>query len=598
MRVKTSTAVIRGGRVQLAAMLLVWTTGCGAGTGIGAPTPASDALASAAATPGGSGGATPATDGVGAGGVQFSAVQDTVGLAFRHVNGAAGGKFMVETMGAGGGLLDVDNDGDLDAYLVQGGPLPGTPGAASPPNQLFLNDGHGAFRDATADSGAGAAGYGMGTCFGDVTNDGWVDIYVVNFGPDVLLRNDGDGSFTDATAAAGIDNPAWGSSCAMADYDRDGWLDVFVANYVDHSMTNNKRCGPPDTPMYCHPDVYDGVRDVLFRNTGGGVFEDVTAAAGLADTDPTQGKGLGAAWFDADDDGWIDLFVANDSTRQFLYHNGGDGTFREIGVQQGVAFDAEGKTEAGMGIAIGDIDLDRRLDLFLTTLDVETNTLYHQGEGGWFEDLTDVFGLGTDPLSRVGFGTALFDAEHDGDLDLYVANGHIIDNIDLVNPRLTFEQTDQFYLNDGAGHFADVSASVGPALAVPGVGRTVSVGDVDGDVDLDVLVTHNDRPAVLLRNDAARGGHAVALDLRSRHGGRPAVGARVTVTAGGRTWVRELMAGGTYQGQHGHLVHVGLGDVAAVDEVVVRWPEGDVQTVAGSAVALDAVTRIDQGSAP
>lgn len=597
MRAKASTTVTRGGRIPLAALLLASTVACSPGAP--PPAPASDAAAPGVTAPGGASAGTPASEGEGVvADVQFTAVQGEAGLAFRHVNGAAGGKFMVETMGAGGGLVDVDNDGDLDAYLVQGGPLPGTPDAPSLPNQLFLNDGRGVFSDATASSGAGAAGYGMGTCFGDVTNDGWVDIYVVNFGPDVLLVNDGDGTFHDGTAAAGIDNPVWGSSCAMADFDRDGWLDVFVANYVDHSMANNKRCGPPDTPMYCHPDVYNGVRDVLWRNTGGGVFEDVTAAAGMADTDPAQGKGLGAAWFDADDDGWPDLFVANDSTRQFLYHNGGDGTFREVGVQQGVAFDAEGKTEAGMGIAIGDIDLDRRLDLFLTTLDVETNTLYHQGEGGWFEDRTDVFGLGVDPLSRVGFGTALFDAEHDGDLDLYVTNGHIIDNIDLVNPRLTFEQTDQFYLNDGTGHFADVSSSVGAALAVPGVGRAVAVGDIDGDVDLDVLVTHNDRPAVLLRNDAARRGRALALDLRSRHGGRPAVGARVTVSAGGRVWVRELMAGGTYQGQHGHLVHVGLGDVDGVDEVVVRWPEGEVETLAGAAVTLDAVMRIEQGASP
>ncbi len=564
---------------------------CAVAAGCGRASDAPPAAQPSAASP------TAAADVATAATARFTAVQDEAGLTFRHHNGAAGGKFMVETMGAGGGLLDADNDGDLDAYLVQGGPLPGTPGAAAP-NQLLRNDGRGAFTDVTADSGAAATGYGMGTCFGDVTNDGWVDIYVVNFGPDVLLVNDGDGTFHDGTAAAGVDNPAWGSSCAMADYDRDGWLDIFVANYVDHSMTNNKRCGPPDLPMYCHPDVYNGVPDVLWRNTGGGAFVDASAAAGLADDDPAQGKGLGAAWFDADDDGWLDLFVANDSTRQFLYRNQGDGTFREVGVEQGLAFDGEGKTEAGMGIAIGDVDGDLRLDLFLTTLDVETNTLYHQGEGGWFEDRTDVFGLAVDPLSRVGFGTAFFDAEYDGDLDLYVANGHIIDNIDRVNPRLTFEQTDQYFQNDGRGRFTDVSASAGEALARPGVGRAVAVGDVDGDLDLDLLISHNDRPAVLLRNDAPRLGHAIALDLRSRHAGRPAVGARVTVRGGGRTWVAETMAGGTYQGQHTPLLHVGLGDVDRVDEVVVRWPDGERQTVAGDAIALDAVTRLDQPAAP
>ncbi|MCC7020815.1 MAG: CRTAC1 family protein [Ardenticatenales bacterium] len=528
---------------------------------------------------------------------RFTAVQAASGLHFRHVNGGSGRKYMVETMGAGGGLLDVDNDGDLDAYLVQSGPLPGFADETPLPNRLYLNDGSGRFGDATATSGAGDTGYGMGTCFGDVQNDGWVDIYVANFGPDALLMNNGDGTFTDGTAAAGVANAAWASSCAMADYDRDGWLDIFVVNYVDHSLANHKRCGPAETPMYCHPDVYNGVRDVLYHNNGDGTFEDVAVSAGVADDDPSQGKGLGVMWLDHDDDGWMDVFVANDSTRQFLYHNNGDGTFAEVGVQRGVAFDAEGKTEAGMGIAVGDIDHDARLDVFLTTLDVESSTLYHNGAGGWFEDLTDVYGLGVDPQSRVGFGTTFLDAENDGDLDLFITNGHIIDNIQLTSPRLTYEQTDQLFLNGGDGHFTDVSAQAGDPFGVPGVGRAAVAGDLDGDADLDLLVTHNNLDAVVLRNDASPRGHAILLDLRSRFGGRPAIGARATVRAGTRVWVAELAAGGSYQGQGSSMLHVGLGDAAAVDEIVIRWPEGSSQTVAGADVRIDAVTRIEQAGA-
>ena len=530
--------------------------------------------------------------------IRFTAVQDEAGLDFRHVHGGSGAKYMAETMGAGGGLLDYDGDGDLDVYLVQGGPLPGYPDQTPLSDRLYQNDGTGRFTDVTEPSGLGDTAYGMGTCFGDVENDGDEDIYVANFGPDSLWINDGDGTFRDGTAGAGIDNPLWASSCAFADYDRDGWLDLFVVNYVDHSLTNNQRCGPADALMYCHPDAYNGVPDVLWRNRGDGTFQNATATAGVLDDDPSQGKGLGVSWIDIDDDGWLDLFVANDSTRQFLYHNQGDGTLEEVGVMRGAAFNAEGATEAGMGVAIGDIDQDGWLDIFLTTLDIESNTLFRNEAGRLFEDLTDRLGLSVDPERRVGFGTEMLDADSDGDVEVFVGNGHIIDNIAAINPSLTFEQTNQLYEDQGDGRFVDVAASAGPAFATPGVARATAAGDIDGDGDLDILVTHNDRSVVLLRNDSTRRGRSVLLDLRSRNGGRPAVGAKAWATAGGRTWVAELRAGGSYQGQGDHRLHIGIGDAQRLEYLVIRWPEGDRQTIPGAEVALDRVTRIVQPPAP
>jgi len=525
-------------------------------------------------------------------------VEQAAGLDFRHVNGAGGSKFMVETLGAGGGIFDYDNDGDQDLFLVQGGPLPGSADPTPLTDRLYRNEGGMRFSDVTAEAEISATSYGMGVCFGDVDNDGFEDIHLANFGQDQLWRNEGDGRFREIGQEAGIDNPAWSSGCAFADYDRDGWLDLFVVNYVDFGLDNHKACGPPERPMYCHPDVYNGVPDVLYRNLGNGRFENVTAAAGVLDDDPTQGKGLGVSWFDHDNDGWIDLYVANDSTRQFLYVNQGDGTFIESGVLRGVAFNARGKTEAGMGVAIGDADGDGRLDLYMTTLDVETNTLLRNGEGDFFEDVTSRSGAGDDPQNRVGFGTQMLDIEQDGDLDIYVTNGHIIDNIDMVDPRLSFEQVDQLYENDGEGRFRDVSDQAGPAFERAGVGRSATTGDLDGDGDLDLLISHNDRPAALLRTDSQHRGRALLLDLRSRHGGRPAIGARVEVRMGDRLWVREVSAGGSYQGQSATVLHFGLGEGQGDPEVEIRWPEGATQAIQASSLVFDAPMTITQGDAP
>ncbi len=542
------------------------------------------------------------------------AAQAAAGIDFKHVHGGSGARYMVETMTGGAGWLDADGDGLLDAYLIQSGPLPGYPDQTPLPNQLFRNRGDGSFEDVTEGSGLGDTGYGMGACYADVDNDGDVDVHVTNFGADRLYSNDGSGVFEDVTEEAGINNPAWSASCAFADYDRDGWLDLYVTNYVDYRLDSPIVCEAEDRPHYCHPDNFGGVSDILYRNTGDGVFEDVTVAAGVQITNPAQGKGLGAAWLDADDDGDVDLYVANDSTRNFLYQNEGDGTFRDIGIRSGSAFNRNGETEAGMGIAVGDTAGIGRLDLFVTHLDFETNTLYRNLGKAGFDDASEPSGLAGPSITRVGFGAQLFDLDLDGDLDLFVANGHLLDNVAELSDTLTFAQPNQLFENRGDGVFRDISDASGAHFATSGVSRAVAAADYDDDGDLDLLVAQCDEPAVLLRNYTERAGRWIMLDLRSKYGGRSAVGARATVIAhasgmgaGGkratgapdpanasRTWIAELRAGDSYLAQGDPRLHFGLGDVTRLERVIVRWPEGDITEIDGAELTLDAVHVIRQ----
>jgi hypothetical protein len=516
------------------------------------------------------------------------------GLDFVHVHGGSGERYMVETMGAGGGFLDFDNDGWLDVYLIQSGPLPGYADPTALPNRLFRNRGDGSFEDVTAQSGAGDTGYGMGVCFGDVDNDGFVDIHVTNFGPDRLLRNDGDGSFSDVTAQAGIDNPDWGASCAFADYDRDGCLDLYVANYVDFQLGNHRRCGSAELPVYCHPDVYLGVPDRLYRNRCDGTFEELTERAGVRNADPQESKGLGVIWTDYDDDGDADLYVANDSTRNFLYRNEGDGTFRDVAVLAGAAYDELGWTEAGMGVDAGDHDGDGRIDLFVTNLDFETNTLYRNLGGGQFLDSTALAGLAAPSLMQVGFGTNLADFDNDGDLDLFVANGHILDNVRQQNASLRYEQPNQLFENVGGGRFVEVSARAGSYFRRAGVSRGSAAGDVDNDGDLDLLVTNNNAHVELLRNESAPGRGWIALRLISRYGGRDAIGARVRLVAGGRERIGEVRGASSYLSQGDPRVHFGLGELDEVERVEIVWPEGERQSLRGGELRLGAVNLIRQ----
>jgi len=511
----------------------------------------------------------------------FVDVAREAGLDFVHYNGATDEKYMVETMGSGGGFVDYDGDGDPDVYLVNGGPLPGSKPAARPPaSALYRNNGDGTFTDVTEASGIGPSGYGMGMAAADVDNDGDLDLYLTNFGPNLLYRNNGDGTFTDVTSAAKVAAGLWSSSAAFGDFDRDGWVDLFVCRYVDFSLTNHKFCGnlAKNLKAYCHPDVYNPVPNLLFRNNGDLTFTEVTRAAGVLDED--EGKSLGVVWGDYDNDGDPDIYVANDSMRNFLYRNdteGQAGRFTDVTLLAGVGYSEDGKAQAGMGTDFADYDGDGLLDIIVTNLDFEYNALYRGGRGGIFSDESYNAGVAEPSLNYVGFGTFFFDYDLDGALDLFVANGHIIDNIHLFNSVSTYRERNFLFRNVGGGRFEEVSRAAGPGFAGENVARGAAPGDFDGDGDEDILVTACGEPVKLLRNDGGNQNGWIALRLVGRRSNRDGIGARLTLSAGGRKRFQEIKAGSSYLSQGSPEVILGLGSASEAEALEIRWPSGEVE---------------------
>ncbi|MFQ5767915.1 MAG: FG-GAP repeat domain-containing protein, partial [Acidobacteriota bacterium] len=382
------------------------------------------------------------------------------GLHFRHFNGWSGRRYLVETMGSGVCVFDYDGDAVPDIYLVQGAPTPGSDRPDPiPTNTLYRNDGRAHFVDVTRRAGVGDPGQGMGCTAGDVDGDGDLDLYVVNFGPNVLYRNNGDGTFADATKQSGTGDPRWGSSAAFADIDTDGDLDLYVANYVDFSYAHNKFCGDArrNLQYYCSPKAYEAAVDVMYRNDGQGHFTDATRESGVYND--REAKGLGAIFGDVDGDGDQDLYVANDSTRNFLYRNDGKGHFRDLTLLSGVGYSEAGVPQAGMGVDLGDSDNDLDLDLVVTNLSNESNDLYSNLGSGIFTDRSFSSGLGSPGLLYVGFGVVWLDADSDGDLDLFIANGHILDNVSQLSDAMTYAQPNHLFENLGGGRFKEVGAA-------------------------------------------------------------------------------------------------------------------------------------------
>jgi enediyne biosynthesis protein E4 len=511
----------------------------------------------------------------------FENVAMAAGVAVRHTNGASPDKYLAETMGSGAVFFDADADGWVDLFLVDGGSIADAAVMAKAQHRLFRNQRDGTFLDVTAQSRIGAriraADYGMGACAGDVDNDGRVDLYVTSYGTNTLYHNDGDGVFSDVTRAAGVGLGRWSTSCAFLDVDRDGDLDLWVANYLDAARTNNRFCGDAvrRIRVYCHPLNYKGLASVLYRNNGSGVFTDVSAAANVA---PYVGNGLGVAVGDYDDDGLPDVFVANDAVPNFLFHNEGGGRFAEVGLAAGVAVARDGKPRAGMGTEFADYNGDGRLDLVVTNHEFETHSLFRNDGGGVFTDSTVDSGLGVATLPFVGFGVAFFDFDNSGTLDLGIVNGHVIDNTAVFRAGSTHAQRKLLFRNPNGRRLQEIGSAAGAGFARAGVGRTLITGDVDNDGDLDLLVTNNGAAPELLRNGTS-GGAAIVLRLAGAAGNRDALGARVSVTAGGRTQVREVKSGSSYLGQNDVRVHVGLGSATAVDRIEIRWPGGRLERI-------------------
>ncbi len=505
-------------------------------------------------------------------------VESQVGLLFTHSNGAEGDRFIVETLGSGGGFLDYNNDGWQDIYLVQSGSH--NPGSALP-NRLFRNRGDGTFMQLSG-SGTEETAYGIGCTFGDYDNDGWTDIYVTNFGPNRLFRNRGDGTFADVSERAGVDDTALSSSAAFADVNSDGWLDLYVGNYLKFTYEGKKPCTSRDVPVICSPEAYEAAENSFYRNLGNGTFRRANSEHGLVPMYPEASKTLGVLFFDMDNDGDQDLYVSNDSTPNFLFENLGEGRFEDVSVLSGTAYNLDGETEAGMGIDAADLDGNGYFDLLVAHFDTETNTLYMNEGEGMFSDRSEVSGVAAPSRTLVGFGVSFFDVNNSGTPDLFVANGHVTDNVQEVNPSYTYNQPNLLLLNLQQGRFKNVSSGAGSSLAREEVSRGAAVADFDRDGDLDLLVTTNNGPARLLQNrlNDDRATHSwVQFALQGTHCNRNAVGARLRLTAGSIIQEREVRSASSYASQSEMVAHFGLGTERSVNQVDIRWPCGETQRI-------------------
>jgi hypothetical protein len=503
------------------------------------------------------------------------------GIAHHSVCGSPGKETILDTLGTGACWLDFDRDGDLDLFLVNGARLQPRPGDKPPLDALFRNDA-GRFTDIAAAAGLADPRWGVGCAVGDYDADGDPDLFVSHYGPDALHRNNGDGTFTDVAATAGVADPRWGAGAAFADYDGDGWLDLYVANYLEfdpqtapkHGSTSN--CKFRGMPVMCGPRGLPGTPDALYRNNGDGTFRDVTRQAGL--TEGSGYYGLGVVWGDYDNDGDRDLYVANDSTPNLLFRNNGDGTFQEIGIRAGVGYSSDGREQAGMGADFGDADGDGWLDIFVTNFSHDYSTLYRNQGDGFFVDVTFRSGLVQATLPTLGWGTHLFDYDLDGDLDLFLANGHVYPEVDRHDIGTSYAQLNQLFENDGSARFSERSSEAGPGLAIRSSSRAAAMADYDRDGDWDLLVTNIDDSPNLLEYRGARG-HWLGVELEGPHPNLRAVGARLALRSAGRRQVREVRPDGSYLSSGDLAVLFGLGGAPKAEGLEVRWPDGTVQSV-------------------
>ena len=511
----------------------------------------------------------------------FTNVAREAGLNHLTVfGGESSNKYLLETTGTGVAFIDYDGDGWLDLFFVNGTTLEGFPSEKAPTSHLYRNKGDGTFEDVTARAGVGASGWGQGACVGDYDSDGHDDLFVTYYGQNRLYRNRGDGTFEETSRAAGLrETPArtrWGTGCAFVDYDRDGRLDLLVANYIDLDLANaptpdSGLCRYKGIAVACGPPGLKGGKNVLYHNRGNGTFEDVSDRSGITRASGTYG--LGVSTLDFDNDGWVDLYVANDSNPSALYRNNHDGTFTDIAIAAGCAYSQDGKAQAGMGVAIGDYDRNGTMDVFKTNFAGDTSTLYSNSGDGSCQDRTFAAGIGVN-TRWLGWGTGFVDLDNDGWLDLFLTNGHVYPEVVRLKTEAPYKQRKVIYQNLGNGRFADVTERLGPPATTPKAGRGAAFGDFDNDGRIDVVIANvNDQPD-LFRSTSSAPNHWVTVKLAGVRSNRNAIGARLHIVAGDQQQWQEVRGGGSYLSQNDFRVHFGLGAATRVDRLDVTWPNG------------------------
>jgi enediyne biosynthesis protein E4 len=527
--------------------------------------------------------------------VSFLDVSGAAGISFRHDNAASPEKYLIETMGGGCGWIDYNQDGLIDLYLVNGAATGVYHPAMPLRSALYRNNGDGTFTDVTTKSGVGAEGlFGMGIAVGDYDNDGFPDLLVLGYGRCILYHNNGNGTFSDVTARAGVENSGrWASSAAWFDYDNDGRLDLIIANYVDWSPERNFYCGDrgPGMRSYCHPDDFNGQPPTLYHNNGNGTFTDVSNSSRLG---LKGGNSLGVVTFDYDNDGWQDIFIANDHMPNFLFHNNRDGTFRELAYAAGVAVSADGQFEAGMGTDAADTTGDGRMDLIVTHLDMQLARLYQNLGDQSFDDATFSSKLAYSTYHMSGFGTRFMDYDNDGMRDLFMANGHVLDNIERYHAGTQYAEPKLMFRNSGHGIFQNVSDRLGPDFQLARVSRGAAIGDFDNDGDLDILVSNNGQAPQLLRNDGGNANHWLEILLIGTKSNRDGVGARVKVSAGDLVLYDQRKGGMSYQSAQDPRLHFGLGQRSKIDEIEILWPSGMVTKL--SNLKSDQIVAVEEGT--
>jgi hypothetical protein len=529
----------------------------------------------------------------------FTNIAPEAGLtAVTVFGGTETNKYLLETTGSGVGVLDYDDDGWLDVFVVNGSTLEGFPAGGAPTNHLYRNQRDGTFRDVTAAAGLAQSGWGQGACAADYDNDGHDDLFVTYWGQNHLYHNRADGTFEDVTVSAGLQNarPRWGAGCAFLDFDRDGRLDLFAANYIDFDLASapvpeSGLCRYKGLPVACGPPGLRGGKNLLYRNTGKGTFEDVSGQSGIARASGTYS--LGVSTLDFNDDGWVDLYVANDSNPSALYLNNRDGTFKDIGVSAGCAYSQDGKPQAGMGVAAGDYDRNGTIDLFKTNFAGDTSTLYANDGKGLCEDRTFAAGIGLN-TRWLGWGVGFLDLDNDGWLDLFLVNGHVYPEVERLKTEGAYKQRKVVYRNLGNGRFEDITARLGAPVTTPAAGRGAAFADVDNDGDIDVIVNNMHAPPDVFRLDLRSEAHWTTLKLVGTASNRSAIGARVRLSGSDGVQLQEVRGGGSYYSQNDLRVHFGLGDATRIGRVEVRWPNGREEQ--WTDVPIDRIVVITEGT--